>query len=250
MPNWCFNTITIQDHSAEAIDNIKNRLNSPYTRSHENWDMISQQMVTREYTYSNPVFSFWNIIQPTDLKKYVLQKDPDVEEMSFAGDNWYDWNVRNWGTKWDVAVSDEEKYKNTELLEHVSDNEDHCLSYRIDTAWSPPASAIEKLSALYPTAVITMQFEEETGWGGEMEFVNGKLTSQSNYDTKCRDCEAINTLEYCDNDCGEVCIECNYLGEADLDSVKECQDHKIYLDSEHIPTYRKEEHNGYFELSN
>jgi len=30
------------------------------------------------------------------------------------------------------------------------------------------------------------------------------------------------------------------MGEADLEAVAECQTHKIYLDSEHVPDYRKE----------
>ena len=51
------------------------------------------------------------------------------------------------------------------------------------------------------------------------------------------DCDSLDTLEYCDNDCGQICSECNYMGEADLDQVAECEDHKIYLDN--VPEYRK-----------
>jgi hypothetical protein len=31
------------------------------------------------------------------------------------------------------------------------------------------------------------------------------------------------------------------MGEADLECVAECEDHKIYLDDEHVPEYRKVE---------
>jgi len=51
-------------------------------------------------------------------------------------------------------------------------------------------------------------------------------------------------MEYCENDCGEICSECNYLGEADLECVAECDTHKVYLDDEHVPEYRKVEING------
>jgi hypothetical protein len=48
-------------------------------------------------------------------------------------------------------------------------------------------------------------------------------------------------LEFCE-DCGnEVCSSCNWLGEADLDAVAECQTHKIYLDTDKVPDYRKAE---------
>ena len=241
MPNWCFNTVTIQDHSAETIDSIKNLLNRPFSKDAENWNMESQKMEFKTYNYSNPVFSFWNIIAPTDLETYQLQKDPNENpDILFSGDNWYNWNVRNWGTKWDVAVWDNDEYPDTELLEHVSNDQDQWIVYRMNTAWSPPVPALEKLSALYPSAVITLEYEEETGWGGELEFVNGKITAESTYDNKCRDCDEINTLDYCDDGCGEICSSCNWMGEADLECVAECQTHKIYLDDQHIPEYRKE----------
>ena len=247
MPNWCFNTLTIQGPK-DQVDYIKERLNKPYKKTFENWDTKSMSMEFKEYEFSNPVFAFHNIYNhiednvPNEV--YLSQSNhsaPIEEQLLFKGSNWYDWNVRNWGTKWDVAVSNDDNYPDTELLEHESKGEDQWLVYKFNTAWSPPVPAMEKLSALVPNCVLTLDFEEETGWGGEYEFVNGKMTAESNYETLCRDCDAIDTLSYCDNDCGEICSACNWLGEADLECVKECQTHKIYLDDEHVPDYRKAE---------
>jgi len=81
--------------------------------------------------------------------------------------------------------------------------------------------------------------EEETGWGGELEILRGEVISESEYDNKCRDCDSENTMEYCESDCGEICSSCNWMGEADLEAVKECQTHKVYLDN--VPEYRKAE---------
>jgi hypothetical protein len=153
----------------------------------------------------------------------------------FKGNHWYDWNVRNWGTKWDVAIRHGEEYPETELMEE----DETSLSYRFNTAWSPPLPAIEKLSQQYPDLEFNLSYEEEQGWGGEYLFVDGDGTEIESYDNKCRDCDSLNTLDYCENDCGEICSECNYMGEADLDQVAECEDHKIYLDN--IPEYRKVE---------
>jgi hypothetical protein len=47
-------------------------------------------------------------------------------------------------------------------------------------------------------------------------------------------------MEYCENECGEICGNCNWLGEADLEAVKECQTHSIYLETK-VPEYRKAE---------
>ncbi len=243
MPNWCFNTLTIQG-PREQLDSIKNKLNSPFTRQHENWDIESQSMKIETYTYNNPVFAFWNIISPTDLEAYVKQPDhslPIGEQMKFQTNDWYAWNVRNWGTKWDVAVLNDEKYSNTELIEDMNNGEDQWLVYRFDTAWSPPHPAVQKLSKLVPNCVVTLDYEEETGWGGETEFVNGEETAHSDYESKCRDCDSEDTLDYCEDGCGQICSKCNWLGEADLECVKECQTHKVYLDEEHVPEYRMEQ---------
>ena len=246
MPNWVFNTLTIQG-PRKQLDYIKYELNKPFTRESENWNMETQQMETKEYSYSNPIFSFWNIISPTDLVAYNKQPDHKSGESfadMFKGDDWYSWNVRNWGTKWDVSVGDDEKYPDTELIEDMNNGEDQWLVYKFNTAWSPPHPVVAKLSKLVPNCVVTLDYEEEQGWGGETEFVNGEETAHSEYESQCRDCDEIDCMEYCENDCGQICNKCNYLGEADLDCVKECQTHKIYLDSEHVPDYRMEQVNG------
>ena len=237
MPNWCYNSLTIEGN-ADDIKSVKSQLNTPFTREHENYNMTTKEMEVKTYTFSNPVFAFWNIIKPTNLSEYSKQDDfskPIEERLKFNGDNWYDWNVRNWGTKWDVSVSDDDNYPDTELVDDWSDR----LIYNFNTAWSPPLPAIETLSTQYPNLTFNLSYEEETGWGGEVEFKDGDMTTIEDYENKCRDCDELNTMEYCENDCGEICSSCNYLGEADLECVKECQTHKIYLDN--IPDYRKAE---------
>ena len=244
MPNWVFNTLTIQGPK-EQVDSIKDRLNKPYKKTFENWNMESQKMEFKEYEFSNPVFAFHNIYNHIEdgVSDEIYHKQPNhalpIEEaMMFKGNSWYDWNVRNWGTKWDVAVHNDDKYPDTVLHEHKSEGEDQWLVYGFQTAWSPPVPAMEKLSALVPNCVLTLSFEEETGWGGEIEFVNGEITAETEYGNKCRDCDSDDTMEYCENDCGEICSACNWLGEADLDCVAECPTHAVYLDSEHVPDYR------------
>jgi len=165
---------------------------------------------------------------------------PIEEAMEFKTNDWYSFNVREWGTKWDVAVSDNEKYADTYIEGPTPNGENLVVYYNMHTAWSPPMPAISKLSAQYPSLLFTLSYEEETGWGGECEFLRGEMISNSEYQNKCRDCDSEDTLDYCENDCGEICSSCNYMGEAALECVAECQTHKIYLDEEHVPEYRKE----------
>lgn len=228
MPNWVYNSLTIEG-SAEDISAIKTQLNKPFIRQHDQWNMETKQMELTDTFYVNPIFAFWNIIAPTNLEDYNKQDDfskPIEERLKFNGDNWYDWNVRNWGTKWDVGVRDNEDYPETELVEEWSDR----LIYRFNTAWSPPLPAIETLSTQYPNVEFNLSYEEETGWGGEVEFKNGECNEIESYENKCRDCDSINTMEYCENDCGEICSECKYLGEADMECVAECEEHRELAD--------------------
>jgi hypothetical protein len=96
------------------------------------------------------------------------------------------------------------------------------------------------LSSQYPDLLFTLSYEEETGWGGELEILRGVVISHNQYDSRCRDCDANDCMEYCENDCGEICSVCNWLGEADLDAVAECQTHAVYLET-NVPEYRKVE---------
>jgi len=228
MPNWCYNSLTIEG-SKELIADVKRILNRPFKQTHDSWNASSGKMELSDTIYSNPVFAFHNIynhIQDgVSDEEYLKQSDfakSTAEVLSFSGNNWYDWNVRNWGTKWDVAVRDNEEYPETEL----TDESETLLAYRFNTAWSPPTEAITKLSLQYPDLDFELSFEEETGWGGLLQFEAGNVSEIESYENKCRDCDSINTMSYCENDCGEICSECNYLGEADMECVEECEVHR------------------------
>ena len=227
MPNWVFNTLTIEG-SPTSVQKLKEQVSAPFTREHDQWNMETGKMEIKEYQYSNPVFSFWNIIKPTDLATYALQRDPANVEGSllFAGNNWYDWNVRNWGTKWDVSISDDEKWPDTELLAEDTNGDNLVLVYKFNTAWSPAVPAIEKLSAQYPDLLFTHSFEEEQGWGGELEILNGNLLSESQYEWKCRECDyQADETPYCDTCEHDMCPNCGY-GEPDDEDRAKCDEHK------------------------
>lgn len=247
MPNWVYNTLTIQGPKQE-IDSIKERLNRPFTLAMENYgmgDISSSGFPTKiqQVTYSNPVFAFFNIHSYKDEgitdEEYAQQpkrdhidmaNDPDwfAKSIEFAKTqkDWYSWNNSNWGTKWDVAVRDGDEYPNTELLEYKSEGEDNWLVYKYETAWSPAVTILEKLSHLVPNCLLTLEYEEEQGWGGEMEIVRGKVTELYDYDSKCYACDSLNTLDYCDNDCGQFCSNCNDGSWQDEEAMAECETHK------------------------
>jgi len=51
-------------------------------------------------------------------------------------EDWYEWNVNHWGTKWDVSDND------------VIDIWDDRVSISFDTAWAPPVEFYEHITGL------------------------------------------------------------------------------------------------------
>ena len=247
MPNWVYNGLTIEGSPAE-INRLVEQMNKPFKQLHDSWNIESGKMEKKNTLYPNPVFAFHNIYNYINdgVTEYEYLQQPDhklpiEEQMQFKTNDWYSWNVRNWGTKWDVGVSSDDEYPDTYVEGPTENGENLVVYYNFNTAWSPPFPAIAKLSSQYPSLLFTLSYEEETGWGGECEFLRGEQLEGSEYSSKCRDCEAEDTLEYCDNDCGEICSACHYMGEADLDCVAECEEHKQYLTAEFVPDYRMDQ---------
>jgi hypothetical protein len=188
-------------------------------------------MEKQQVTYPNPVFAFWNIIKPTDMEAYdgPQPKNDNFEEaMKFKSDHWYDWNVRNWGTKWDVAVSSLETNPDT-YMEDTVNGENYVVYYNFETAWSRPMGALTKLSEQYPDLLFTLSYEEETGWGGECELLRGKVISESQYDNMCRNCDGTyldNEITGCD-DCGDYpCPLCGWSNDM-------CNVHQTRYEDQH-----------------
>jgi hypothetical protein len=239
MPNWVYNSLTIEGNP-EQVKSLIKQMNKPFVYSVQANGDLAYSVKQRKYV--NPIFSFHNIYSYldhgiTDEQYHGVPTFPEKFDMKFEGNDWYNFNNREWGTKWDVAVAEDDKYSDTSIQE-ADNGDNYVVNYNFQTAWSRPLPALQKLSAQYPTLLFTLSYEEETGWGGEMEFLRGEIISSSEYDSQCRDCDATDCMEYCENDCGEICNVCHWLGEADLDAVAECDEHKVYLDTK-VPEYRK-----------
>lgn len=169
MPNWVNNELTISGEP-EVIKQMATQLSAPYERQY--YDFMKEE--SRIEKVEKP-FSLWNIIKPTDLDAYHDAKGKPQE----GRDHWYNWNIRNWGTKWDV---------NDVFGGKISDD-GKTISYGFDTAWSPPVEAIDKLAEQYPSAQLTLSYTEENGWGGSIEWEDGEGTETDSYDYKCWECD-------------------------------------------------------------
>ena len=69
----------------------------------------------------------------------------------YGVDNWYDWNISNYGTKWDVESMIDE-------FEVMDDN----FTTSFDTAWSPPSTFLGKLQDKFPELNIRCSYTTES----------------------------------------------------------------------------------------
>jgi hypothetical protein len=99
MPNWCDNSITLSNSDKTKIDALEEELNK------ENENGRSDANV-------------FNHLRPRPLEE---------EE------NWYDWNVNHWGTKWDADIYDSSR------------QDDNTIYISCGTAWAPPIHLYEYL---------------------------------------------------------------------------------------------------------
>ena len=215
MPNWVFNGLTIEGNP-DSVKKLMEQMNKPFKMVHDSWNLETHQQEKKLTTYPNPVFAFHNIYNYLDAgitdEEYLAQPPRDIplaEQMQFKTNDWYSFNVREWGTKWDVAVHSEDKYPDT-TVEDTANGENHVVHYNFQTAWSRPMPALIKLSAQYPDLLFTLSYEEETGWGGELEILRGEVISESEWDNQCRECDGTDCLVYDDEKGVDVCQKCGY----------------------------------------
>jgi hypothetical protein len=165
MPNWVSNTLSFIANSEEEYNDIVNTLAAP----------IVSKNAEGEFVNEPTEFSFQNIIfVPKDKYEEYFASHGYSPEKGNYGDttyNWYNWNVINWGTKWDACDVELEK-----------DPRDFTVMYRFNTPWSPPIPVLRALAEKFPNALINLQYEEEQGWGGEICFNQGECVQDDEYD--------------------------------------------------------------------
>ena len=66
MPNWVYNQVSIKGPE-DQIASIKKQLNQPYTSIQDNYTQETKKWEKKEFSYSNPIFAFWNIHRPLDM---------------------------------------------------------------------------------------------------------------------------------------------------------------------------------------
>ena len=161
MPNWCENTLEIygdEDKMKEFYDffggrdklqdnfcfnNIKtlpqelDGTRSPSNIvSQETYDKYTELEKKHNIKDSQDVVRLHKEGTITEKERDMLWHEGITQEMSdrlkseYGYDNWYDWQVHHWGTKWDIQCND------ATLVDNV-------LEVSFESAWSPPVEALQ-----------------------------------------------------------------------------------------------------------
>lgn len=122
--------------------------------------------------YTKEVFDKENERLIEEIKDKDLYKELNIKDLEDLGntyikniieygcDNWYDWCVENWGTKWRPS----DTY-------YIDEN-----NIEFETAWSTPEPIFKEISRKYNTTVKVEYADEDLGYNcGIMLFKNGKL---------------------------------------------------------------------------
>ena len=139
MPNWCSNSLKIEG-TAKELKKFKKKLDIENFLG--SFIPIPPELVNRQSPSKTT-----NTINPT--KEEMKENIEKIKLIKLYGvENWYDWSIKNWGTKWDMnEVYDPESNKD---IENADDDEYQTLEYSFESPWSPPIQGLENISKLYP----------------------------------------------------------------------------------------------------
>jgi hypothetical protein len=189
MPNWCLNRLQVNgppDTVAEFL---------AATSDHEGF------------------LSFDKLVpMPVDLRDAA------------NGDQWYDWSIEHWGTKWDTVGA--EPVLADPITPHDPDTPVGCTQIHWDfsTAWAPPSPWLATTAPSWPTLTFHLWYDEPgMGFAGLDAFAGGAHASESWSGDSIlgSSCQVPACEQYCD---GEPAWD---RSGPESDSIFYCDDHAL-----------------------
>jgi hypothetical protein len=130
MPNWCENRVEV--HGYDSEDQLK---------------AFKELVISDGSNFNfNKILPMPDALEDTTKGSSHVPSEELIEKHGY--DNWYDWRIDNWGTKWelaeDVQVSDDGEY----------------IKYDFETAWAPPEGIYHAIKEKFPDLEVTWFYDE------------------------------------------------------------------------------------------
>jgi Ferredoxin-like domain in Api92-like protein len=149
MPNYCFNSLDISGTKSDILS------------------FIEQNKQGEQYLDFNGAIPMPEDLVHTKAPNLDTESDKSKELIAKYGtNNWYDWAVNNWGTKWNATCIEDWYVSEDETTAQIN----------FDTAWCQPTEWLIKTSKKYPNIEFGLEFYEEGNcFIGYYKIINGQF---------------------------------------------------------------------------
>jgi hypothetical protein len=145
MPNWCHNRVYFGlGDSVENNNKFREYIGIPLTEEDEDvvedikFDFNKVLPLPKELTnhgvniVTQEEYDNWKPNpEHTWIQRPITQKMSDEFKEKFGTDNWYNWCLDNWGTKWNACES------------YLTSNDEDGIEINFETAWGPASGIFE-----------------------------------------------------------------------------------------------------------
>lgn len=151
MANYCYNKLTVRGNPHEL-----NRFRSKVWKNEkEPLDFNSTVPIPKELEETD---------SPNNAKPIIKQ----ILKAKYGHDNWYDWQLANWGCKWGPYDGIEDP------KEIIYKNGKGKIVYEYNTPWCPPAEWLINTSKQFPMLTFENYCNEPgCNFKGTQIFING-----------------------------------------------------------------------------
>jgi hypothetical protein len=119
MPNWCNNVATLRHDDPAMIGRV-----CAAFRAGE----LLQEFIPCPQVLRDTQSVYYPDSMPEKQAEQAAIEAENIKNHGYA--NWYDWQIANWGTKWDIGGDTE-----------ITDFSDNHAVLAFDSAWAPPRGA-------------------------------------------------------------------------------------------------------------
>ena len=140
MPNWCYNRVSIYSENIDQVTELFDIFNNP-----EPFNALIPSPKWSETPNEDGELPVLEEHKDSDGK--VLFTTHKFPKSGKTDDRWYDWQINNWGTKWEP----------TDLSVEQCDEE---LELTFNTAWSPPEDICRAIRNKYPDVSVSWFYDE------------------------------------------------------------------------------------------